>query len=502
MISQSQYVAITSGVGGAAQVSNREQILRVFTTAAQMPTEMVLEFITAQNVGNFFGFNSQEYAIAQSYFGYVNNYQQSPSKISFYADVSQGKAPFLWGTQAPAALTDFTSISDGAFVLSMGGITETISGLSFSSASSYAQIAQTIQTAIQAAQSSNDLWSQATFTYNAETSSFVLTGGAAEEAAIVALSSPSSGTDISDLLGLNQAANPTVSQGVAVASYSQMLSDSLNMSNNYGTFTFLSTPDNDSVVEIAQWTQTQNLLGGMYIHPCALTQYNTLQPLVADYTGVALVADSFTPFSLAWLVPACGAASTNYNRINGTQNYMYKQLAGVEPSVTTDANYEALTAVNVNFYGSTQQAGTPIAFFQPGKLQGEVEDMGVYMNELWLKDANTVSFLNYQLAVAKWPANDAGRAIGDGLVQQNIEIAKKNGTILQGKELTSTQKAYITSLTGDDQAWRSVYSEGYYLMSAIVPVTSNGNTNYEYQYTLIYSKGDSVRKVTGTHTLI
>lgn len=502
MISQSQYVAITSGVGGAAQVSNREQILRVFTTAAQMPTETVLEFTSAQGVGNYFGFNSQEYAIAQSYFGFVNNYQQSPSKLSFYADVSQGKAPFLWGTQAPTALTAFTSISDGAFVLSMGGVTETISGLSFSSASSYTQIAQTIQTAIQAAQSSNNLWSQATFVYDSITSSFVLTGGAAEEAAIVALSSPSSGTDISGLLGLNQSSSPTVSQGVAAASYSQMLSDSLNMSNNYGTFTFLSTPDNDSVVEIAQWTQTQNLLGGMYIQPCALTQYNTLQPLVADYTGVALVADSFTPFSLAWLVPACVAASTNYNRINGTQNYMYKQLSGVEPSVTTDANYEALTAVNVNFYGSTQQAGTPIAFFQPGKLQGEVEDMGVYMNELWLKDSNTVSFLNYQLAVSKWPANEAGRAIGDGLVQQNIEIAKKNGTILQGKELTSTQKAYITSLTGDDQAWRSVYSEGYYLMSAIVPVTSNGNTNYEYQYTLIYSKGDSVRKVTGTHTLI
>ena len=502
MISQSQYVAITSGVGGAAQVSNREQILRVFTTSAKMPTGNVLEFTSVESVGNYFGFNSQEYAIAQSYFGYVNNYQQSPSKLSFYADISQGKAPFLWGTQAPAALTQFTTISDGSFVLSMGGITETISGLSFSSASSYTQIAETIQTAIQQAQSSNDLWSQSTFVYDSETSSFVLTGGAAEEATIVALSSPEGGTDISGLLGLNQAASPTVSQGVAAASYSQMLSDSLNMSNNYGTFTFLSTPDNDSVVEIAQWTQAQNLVGGMYIQPCALAQYNTLQPLVADYAGVALVADSFTPFSLAWLVPACVAASTNYNRINGTQNYMYKQLAGVEPSVTTDANYEALTAVNVNFYGSTQQAGTPISFFQPGKLQGEIEDMGVYMNELWLKDANTVSFLNYQLAVSKWPANEAGRAIGDGLVQQNIEIAKKNGTILQGKELTSTQKAYITSLTGDDQAWRSVYSEGNYLMSAIVPVTSNGNTVYEYQYTLIYSKGDSVRKVTGTHTLI
>ena len=231
-------------------------------------------------------------------------------------------------------------------------------------------------------------------------------------------------------------------------------------------------------------------------------QYSTIQPLVADYTGTALIADAFTPYSDAWLVPACVAAATNFNRVNGTQNYMYKQLSGVEPSVTTDADYEALTAVRVNFYGSTQQAGTPIAFFQPGSLQGEVEDMGVYMNELWLKDAAAVEFLNYQLSVPKWPANESGRAVGDVLLQGVIETAKNNGTISQGKELTSTQKAYITSLTGNEDAWRSVYSEGYYLFSQIVPVTTGGNTVYEYQYTLVYSKGDSVRKVTGTHTLI
>ena len=128
--------------------------------------------------------------------------------------------------------------------------------------------------------------------------------------------------------------------------------------------------------------------------------------------------------------------------------------------------------------------------------------MGVYMNELWLKDAITVEFLNYMLAVAKWPANESGRAIGDGLIQGVINRAKTNGTILQAKELTSTQKAYITSLTDDGNAWRDVYSEGYKLISKVVSVTANGAEHYEYQYTLIYSKGDSIRKVVGTHTLI
>ncbi|MBP3514296.1 MAG: DUF3383 family protein [Elusimicrobiaceae bacterium] len=502
MISQSQYVDITSGVGGQAQAGAREHILRVFTASSYMPSNTVLEFSSSGAVGEYFGYNSREYALAQVYFGFVSVQQQSPSKISFCADISSGKAPFLRATAAPTSLANFKTVKDGAFTLSLGGLTSEVTGLDFSAVTAYSDVAAAVQGALRGAQAANAMWQNITFEFDAESGGFALTGGEAQAGAIVALSAGKSGTDISSMLGLNEASNPVVSQGVAATSYGQMLTESLNISNNYGTFAFLTQPDNESISEIAAWTQGQNLLGGMYLQPIAKSAYSVVQPLVKDYSGTALIADAFTPYSYAWLVPACVAATTNFNRVNGTQNYMYKQMPGVEPSVTTDADYEALSAVRVNFYGSTQQAGTPIAFFQPGKLQGEVEDMGVYMNELWLKDAAAVEFLNYQLSVPKWPANASGRATGDGLLQGVIETAKNNGTISQGKELTSTQKAYITSLTGDADAWRSVYSEGNYLHSQIVPVTANGNTVYEYQYTLVYSKGDSVRKVTGTHTLI
>nr|DAH89312.1 MAG TPA: tail sheath protein [Caudoviricetes sp.] len=502
MISQNKYVAITSGVGGQAAVSAREPILRVFTASGLIPTGTVLEFDSAPAVGEYFGFNSQEYAVAQAYFGFVSTQQQRPAKISFCADISNGKAPFVRAASAPALLSVFQAVKDGAFTLSMAGLTAEISGLDFSSAKSYADVAQTVQTKIRAAQSESTMWTGAGFAFDAEQGVFTLTGGEVAAGAIVALASGTSGTDISPMLKMDETSAPVVSQGVGATAYGQMLSDALNLSNNYGTFAFLNQPGNDGIVQIAQWTQAQNLVGGMYLQPVAKENYQAVQALVKDYSGTALIADAFTPYSFAWLVPACVAAATNFNRVNGTQNYMYKQLSGVEPSVTTDDDYEALTKVRVNFYGSTQQAGTQIAFFQPGSLQGEAEDMGVFMNELWLKDAATVEFLNYQLAVAKWPANAAGKAIGDGLLQGVIERAKHNGTIAQGKTLTSTQKAYITSLTGDADAWRSVYSEGYYLYSQIVPVSKGGNTVYEYQYTLVYSKGDSVRKVTGTHTLI
>ena len=502
MISQSKYVAITSGVGGAAAVSGRQFALRLFTSAAQMPSGTSLEFTSAKDVGSYFGFESTEYKVAEVYFGYVSNYQTSPAVISFWADTTSGRAPFIWGKKSPVALATLKAVTTGSFVLSMGGLTGTISSVNLSSATSYADVASTLQTAIRAAQSSDTMWNTASVSYSSTTKSFYIMGGDAEDGAIAALSAADSGTYLGSMLGLDAGDDPVVSQGVDTQTYSQMLSQSLNVSNNYGTFAFLGSMTQSAIVEVAQWTHSQNHVGGMYLQRVSSSDANTIQAAVADYDGVALTVDAFTTDTLAWLVPAVVAAATNYNRVNGTQNYMYKTLAGVNPSITTDTQYDALVAKKLNFYGSTQQAGTPVSFYQPGMLQGSVDDMGVYMNELWLKDAITVEFLNYMLAVAKWPANASGKAIGDGLIQGVINVAKANGTILQAKDLTSTQKAYITSLTNDGDAWRDVFAEGYRLESKVVSVTDNGVEHYEYQYVLIYSKGDSIRKVVGTHTLI
>lgn len=92
--------------------------------------------------------------------------------------------------------------------------------------------------------------------------------------------------------------------------------------------------------------------------------------------------------------------------------------------------------------------------------------------------------------------------IVDGIIKGVINVAKNNGTIIPEKDLTSTQKAFITSLTDDSDAWRNVYSEGYVLDSKVALVKDGDAEHYEYQYMLIYAKGDSIRKVVGTHTLI
>ena len=70
--------------------------------------------------------------------------------------------------------------------------------------------------------------------------------------------------------------------------------------------------------------------------------------------------------------------------------------------------------------------------------------------------------------------------------------------------MTTVQKAYITSLTGDNEAWREVEQNGYYLTVSISSYVNanNGLTEYQVDYQLIYGKGDSIRKVVGSDILI
>ena len=133
-------------------------------------------------------------------------------------------------------------------------------------------------------------------------------------------------------------------------------------------------------------------------------------------------------------------------------------------------------------------------------------DAAVYCNEIWLKDAMATEILNLEIALNKIPANDDGlgmiEAVLQGVIGEALNDGTGNGTISAGKALTNTQKAYITQITGDSTAWQTVQLNGYVLTVKLTQSVVNGATKYIADYTLIYSKGDSIRKVEGRHILI
>lgn len=493
-----KYVDVTSGVGGAAQVENRELIGRLFTSNALVPTDSYLEATDLKSVGDYFGFDSEEYKRASFYFGWVSKLITSPQKISFARWTNADSAPQIFGEVSDYVLSDFTSIADGAITLTLGPDTEIITGLDFTTDLSLADVAATIQAGIQAANVAV-LWTGATVTYNATRKSFDFVGGATGDA-VISVANAGSGTEIAALIGwLNT--GTILSDGNATETITEVLTNSDAVSNNFGSFLFMPALTQEEVVEAAEWSKAQNVKYQFYhaiLEVDAQAYYDDLKDIGA--TGIMIKGASIVD-EYPEMMPMNILAATDYSRRNVNQNYMFQQF-NITATVTETANSDNLDDLRMNYYGQTQQAGAGLSFFQRGVLMGlssDPLDMNTFANEQWLKDDAAVNIMNLLLAVTAVSATDTGTAQVLTSIQPTIDQAKFNGTIVEGKELDNTQQAFITAVTGDEDAWRQVENIGYWVEAKVEDDGQGGN---KITYLLIYAKGDAIRKVEGTHTLI
>ena len=484
-ISQTKYIDITSGVGGEATASRRELIGRVVSSNALIPVDKVLEFNSNQ-AASYFG-SSAEGQIAAKYFAFISKSAQQANKISFVRYVTTDVAPYIKSTKG-LSVFNFTSIEDGAFVVTIDGTATTVSGLDFTTATTLADIATIINSTL-----SNEVASMA-FSNGA----FTLTGATAGNHTM-SVSSPASGTDMLPLLGFDSANNPIVSKGGVSETPAECMTRTTGMSDNFGSFMFVNSLTDAQKKAVAEWNAGKNF---MFLYSVgAGSSYADTQDALNGQEGTGITYDAFSAY--AEYMPMSLLATTAYNSGRmATKNYMYQQFPADKPSVDNDTLSQALDAKRINYLGSTSQAGSNIAFYQDGVLQGATSDMAVYCNEIWLKDAIKTEFMNLLVGLEQLPANDQGRGYARGCLQGVIDEALVNGVIMAGKTLSNVQKAYITSLTSDNEAWRDVENLGYWLDVQINQYVENEVVKYKINYLLIYSKGDSIRKVEGSDILI
>lgn len=502
----SRYVDVTSGVGGNAGVRERDLVLRIFSSYSWIPANSITEYSSYQELLTAYPAASTEgfMVAADRYFGWVSPNISRAKKISIAAWAETQSNAKIFGTHGSPLLATFTAISSGTLSINMGGLSHTITGIDLTSAVSLSGVAALIQTAIQAADAASS-WTAATVTFNAaQGNSFNLTcGSVAPTGNTITISASVTGTDLMDLLGWGAGSYsapevPSEIKSVAVAR-------AMGANNNCGSFTFLD--DVDTLT--SAWNDTQN---EAYIYCDRVTPGNaaSISSAVVDYSGTALGLDYDASTMLSGtyseIIPGIQLAATDYSRRNAASNYMYKQFAGFPVSVNSEANANTYDALRVNYIGQTQTAGQNISFYQRGVMTGgsnDATDQNVYANEIWFKDAAATSIINLLLSLAEVPANDQGRGQILAVLQDVINRALFNGVIIAGKTLTTTQKLYITEQTGDENAWHQVQNIGYWVDVVIVPyVTVDSRTEYRADYTIMYSKDDTVRKVNGTHILI
>lgn len=506
MISQSRYIRIISGVGAGAAVAQRQLIMRAVTQNNALPPGLVAQFANSDSVGAYFGTTSEEYKRARAYFAFISKNINSPKLMSFARWVSAAIAPMIVGDTIAKTLAAFTAITSGTLTINDGATPVPVTALDFSTATTLTQVASILQTALRA--TSDAQLATATVSYNTNTNQFVLTGSNTGTGSLSATPTGLS-TDVSALLGWTTGGTVLVA-GQTADTPDVAVSKSAAISDNFGSFIYCtpSTPlTNDQITAIAAWCDGQNNKF-MYSLATPLANLQTLYALIKGYSGVAINILSTTQANDYVEQSPCEIlAATNYNNPAASQNYMFYQFASRNVTVSDDTTADTVDASRGNYIGVTQSAGQQLAFYQRGVLCGgstAAVDMNTFANEMWLKATFTANFMSLFLNVPEVPADDTGAAMLLAVMTPTITLAKTNGVIASGKTLTAVQQQYITSITGDANAWRQVQTLGYWLSITFTSqVNANsGLTEWVANYLFVYSKSDAIRMVEGSDVMI
>ena len=485
-ISQSKYINIVSSLGGRSSVNQRELIGRVFTSNYLVPVNRVLEFGGGKTaaiaaIGEYFGVTSDEYAFANKYFDFSTSANTEPQKLGFarYNQNTGTSSTLISSVVVP--LSYLQEIAGADMSITVGDNLVELTGVNLSSATSYADVATLLTTAFDGAVDS--------VSYDATNKRFVIAD--ANELSYAT-------GDLAVELGLTQGV-AILSESSLAKTATQTVSDSAELSNNFFSFCFLDTLTTADITSVAQWTHNQNVKY-MYSVDVTPSNYAEVQEAVKNYNGVALTLDKYA--ENAEFMPMSAFAAVDYNKPNSTMDVFYKQFADVTPSVTTNSERLVYDPLRINYYGTTQQAGQAVSFYQDGLLQGDITSMTVYANEAWLKDSFITDVMNLRMGLDSLPANNTGKSLVISSLMNTVNKALNNGVVLAGKELDATQKAFITTITGDEDGWIAVQNSGYRLSAEIVKYTEYGIEKYKISFLFVYSKGDTINYVDGRDILI
>lgn len=276
------------------------------------------------------------------------------------------------------------------------------------------------------------------------------------------------------------------------------------LTNDFGSFAFIDPATPYTAAQIEAVAKANAGKDFKYLFCQGFTTSDTRKTAFLGSGTGALVGIAGTHIvqgadKYAAAMPMAMTASVNYNRAGSTICMMFKQFSNETPTVTDNTTADDLDAVHCNYYGQTQTNGQNLSFYQRG-FNADGLDTMVYFNELWLKSRIATSFMNMAVGTNRIPTDSVGRSMVVGIVADGVRQALSNKTITIKKSLTSEQQISIMQLSGNAEgAVDSVLSNGYWMD---VLIKTDDGENYKAVYVLIYSKGDSIRKVEGYNYLV
>jgi hypothetical protein len=455
----------------------------ILTQSPYVPIGTVKSFALADDVGAFFGYTSIEYSMAQVYFKGYEGCTKVPGKLYFAQYNEAAVAGYLRGASLSLTLTQLQALS-GSLTVAVDGTNKTAASISLSAATSFANAATIIGTALSAA-----------VTWDTIQNAFVVTSGTTGASSSVGFAT---GT-LSAALGLTSATGAVTSAGAVAAAPATFMPALAQLTQNWALFTTAWESSLDEAKAFAAWTNSVAPRYG-YVSidsdPNALIAGNTstlgyyLQNTessgtIPAYSGTADLAHA--AFVLGY------AASLDFDRTNGRATLAFRTQSGLTPAVTNATNAQALQQNGYLYFGAYANATQQFNFFYSGAVSGSWTWLDTYLNQIWMNANLQLAMINLLMSVGSIPYNQAGYNLIAAACQDPINAAINFGAIRTGVALSTAQVAEIQYAIGRDVS-ATIFAKGYYLY--IQPATAAIRvTRASPSMTLFYADGQSVQRL-------
>ncbi|VVE41381.1 hypothetical protein PMO31116_04137 [Pandoraea morbifera] len=407
----------------AAQGANLNNALILGASAVIDTGERMRTYGGIDEVAADFGTLAPEYLAAQLHFNQV----PQPQTLSIGRWAKTATSGVLRGgalSAAQQAMTNWTTVTAGAFKIPIDGTTKSVSGLDFSAQTNLNGVATVINGALTGASCA---WNGSQFVVTSNS-----TGATSSIGYAVA---PASGTDISAQLGLTSGLAGTPAPGIAAESPTDAVAIFLDRFANQ----FVGLAIADAAVTDDQHVAVAQMIEADQKHIYAATTENP-QSLDATVTTDLLSRFQALKFKYSFAqysssspytaVSALGRLLTvNFNGNSTTITLMFKQEPGVIAETLTTSQANAIEAKNGNVYVNYAN-GTAI-------LQNGVTPSGIFIdsvyNSIWFQNRIQTDIYNllYQ-SPTKIPQTDAGNALIATVIESACAAAVNNGYLAPG----------------------------------------------------------------------
>jgi hypothetical protein len=483
-IPASQLVQVNPGVLAASGTLS-SLIGLVLTASTAVPIDQPKSFSTADDVGKFFGYTSDEYVkVAQVYFAGPTNATKAPSSLLFAQYPTANVAAYLRSAALGLTLDDLKLLS-GTISVTIDGTANSSSNIDLSTATSFADAATIIQAAFTTPNFS--------VSYDAQRTAFVFTSsttGASSSAGFAAAGS------LATSLKLTQAAGAVVSQGAVAATPSAFMSGIHSIDATWALFTTVFEPDTADKTAFSAWTSLQdNTIAyvGWDSDPNAKASGNTTtwgyNVKQAGDSGSVLIYGDLTHAAFILSYAAC----LDFARLNGRATVAFMSQAGLVASVDNASDASALLANGYNFYGIYGVGSQQFNMFQNGSVSGEYLWLDSYLNQIWIRANLQLSLLALLMSAGSVPYNTDGYAMVSAACADPIQAALNYGAIRDGVLLSTSQAQQINQATGVEAA-SIVQATGYFLQ--VNPASPSARAARQTPpITLYYTDGQSIQNI-------